>query len=112
MKKRIFLLFILLSVFLFGCDAGVEIVGMEIYTYPDKLIYVAGEDTELDLTGGEVYFLVRQGDRGNRYSMYYHFITVTHDIDFSVPGTYVVTLTRHRGSAQFEIEVVSPESAP
>ena len=109
LKKTLFLLLILFSVFLTGCDAGLEIVGMEIYTYPSKLIYVAGIDTELDLTGGEVYLILRQGRAGSRDNMYCDAITVTHDIDFSVPGIYVVTLTRHRGTAQFEIEVVSSE---
>ncbi|MCL2409142.1 MAG: hypothetical protein FWC96_05950 [Oscillospiraceae bacterium] len=82
---------------------------MEIYILPDKLIYVAGVDTGLDLTGGEVYLILRQGRASSSDSMYCDAITVTHDIDFSVPSTYVVTLTRHRGTAQFEIEVVSPE---
>ncbi len=27
-----------------------------IHTYPDKLVYVIGQDTELDLTGGQVCF--------------------------------------------------------
>ena len=35
---------------------------MHIHSYPDKLIYVIGQDTELDLTGGQVCFSVYRRD--------------------------------------------------
>ena len=112
MKKNIVVIMLVLLCFLLsGCDAGLEIVGMEIHTYPKKLIYEAEVDTELDLTGGKIYFILRQGTKSEE-SMYYDAITITHDIDFNKPGIYVVTLSRHRGVTQFEIEVVNPEDLP
>ncbi len=35
---------------------------VHIHSYPDKLIYVIGQDTELDLTGGQVCFSVCRRD--------------------------------------------------
>ena len=35
---------------------------VHIHSYPDKLIYVIGQDTELDLTGGQVCFSVYRRD--------------------------------------------------
>ena len=35
---------------------------MHVHSYPDKLIYVIGQDTELDLTGGQVCFSVYRRD--------------------------------------------------
>ena len=114
MKKNMrFVLLILFCFLLLGCDAGVEIVGIEIHSYPDQRLYVTSVDTELNLSGGEIYFLLRYGGRSwYSYSMYYDAITITHDIDFNKPGIYVVTLSRHRGVTQFEIEVVNPEDLP
>ena len=110
MKKGI-ILFLSLCFLFAGCDSGLEIVGMEIHIYPDKLVYEAGVDTELDLTGGKVNFIFRQGG-GYEASIFCDSITVTHDIDFNEPGIYVVTLSRHRGVTQFEIEVVNLEDLP
>ena len=41
---------------------GTYIQDMHIHSYPDKLIYVIGQDTELDLTGGQVCFSVCRRD--------------------------------------------------
>ena len=35
---------------------------MHVHSYPDKLVYVIGKDTELDLTGGQVCFSEKYRD--------------------------------------------------
>jgi len=105
MKKKLLILLIISTLLVGGCDSSLEIVGMEIDTYPDKLIYYPGIDAELDLTGGYVNFIMKANIKEHG-SMNHEFITVTHEIDFDTPGIYIVTLKRHKGICQFEIEVV------
>jgi hypothetical protein len=57
--KRVFviLLSILLIISVSGCDESLRIVGMEIEKYPTRIVYYAGVDKELDLTGGVVNYI-------------------------------------------------------
>ena len=108
MKKiyRIFILIVLLSA-LTGCDAGLEIMGMEIVNYPDRLIYVANKDNELDLSGGEIEFILKDKAAQSIDPMTEEEMEIRHDIDFSKPGVYIVTLYRHDDAkVQFPIQVV------
>ena len=59
--KKILVLFtsLLVILLLSGCEH--PIVGMEALSYPDKLVYVAGVDKELDLTGGVIQFVMEDG---------------------------------------------------
>jgi len=105
MRTLIIVLLILIACVICGCDDGLEIIGMEVNTYPEKTKYYARIDTELDLTGGTVNYILKQKTKSED-NMVDEFITVTHEIDFNTPGIYTVTLERHKGICQFEIEVV------
>lgn len=86
--------------------------------YPNRLIYIAGYDRELDLTGGEIVHSF--ADNETIYFMdddtllsrplntsILPTITISHEIDFNVPGVYVVKIyVNGRGSDTFAIQVV------
>ena len=108
MKKiyRILMLIVLLSA-LTGCDEGLRIIGMEIINYPDKLIYVANKDNELDLSGGEIELILKDKAAQSIDPMTEEEMEILHDIDFSKPGVYIVTLYRNDdANVQFPIQVV------
>ena len=78
--------------------------------YPDRLIYIAGYDTELDLTGGEVTFSFSNGSPIVN-AMDFTVVSIRHEIDFNTPGVYVVE-TRFKNSdimATFAIQVVDKD---
>lgn len=53
LKKR-GLLVMILSVFLTACEP--RLLSISIHEYPDKILYVVGQDAELDLTGLVLYY--------------------------------------------------------
>jgi hypothetical protein len=112
MKKVLLVLCAVIMVLLAGCEPSIN--ETVISKLPDKLIYIAGQDTVLDLTGGELtfyssYFLllpdeIQEGQLMSNYS-------VSHNIDFNAPGTYLVTIIMGppEKRATFEIQVVTQE---
>jgi len=110
---RLFILSLLVLfslVFIVGCDAGLEIIGMEIVKYPDRLIYVANVDNTLDVSGGEIRLLLKDKSVESIAPMSGDEAEIRHNIDFDTPGIYVVTLYRHDDAqAQFPIQVISKE---
>ena len=86
-----------------GCD-GRAIVGVEIGSFPDNIVYYAGESDTIDLTGGTVLVFTRGRGSGpnsveieGRYAVEYPMsrreyvpFRVVYDIDFSVPGVYEI----------------------
>jgi hypothetical protein len=112
MKKGIaFLIVVLLlaSVLLAGCEDGLAIVGMEIGSYPDRIVYVAGKDTKVDLDGGIMTNILKSGERGSSVKMDDPTITETDQINFSKPGVYRVSLSRGNVSCQFPIQVIDKD---
>jgi len=108
MKKicRILILIVLLSA-LTGCDEGLRIIGMEIVNYPDKLIYVANKDDKLDLSGGKIELILKDKAAQSIDPMTEEEMEILHDIDFSKPGIYIVTLYRNDDAkVEFPIQVV------
>ena len=98
-----------------------------IHAYPDKLVYVAGKDTALDLTGGEICFKTNEFIEGmNGYSCELDdrkldaFDPCRHvtdmaafpyktDADLTVPGIYLVTFADgDKVQCAFPIQVVDP----
>ncbi|PKM73754.1 MAG: hypothetical protein CVU91_01505 [Firmicutes bacterium HGW-Firmicutes-16] len=113
MKKTISIISILIFClcFLGACDEGLRIVGMEINTYPNRIVYIAGQDKTLDLSGGTVRYKLKdkqvQGstvDMSDKIS-----ISVTHNIDFNKPGVYQVVLTNGNFPCSFAIQVISKD---
>lgn len=94
-----------------------------IHEYPDRLVYVMGKDTELDLTGGKICFSgsgkktnglsCRYADGGNNCGKIYDMADIswyTSDVNFSEPGTYFIRFAQENiGSCAFLIEVADPE---
>ena len=106
MKKIIvILLSILFSVSVSGCDSSLEIVGMDIEKFPNRIVYFSGVDKDLDLTGGVVNYILK-GNSKTAVDMGDKYITVSHHIDFNKPGVYVVELKRHTTLCKFPIQVI------
>ena len=99
---------------------------LSIHSYPDKLVYVAGQDTELDLTGGEICFS-RSERQMNGFSCTLddrsidsaalcghvadmRTVPYSTNVDFAVPNVYLVKFDCYSGSVScaFPIEVIDP----
>lgn len=107
--KKVFvsIVFFFLSITLTGCDASLEIMGMEVLNYPNRLVYIANKDNELDLSGGEFKFIYKDKRIDSKEQMAGDQAKIQHDIDFSKPGVYIVTIYRHDDAQiQFPIQVV------
>ena len=102
------------------------IVGMEALSYPDKLVYVAGVDKELDLTGGVLRFVMEDGSekkekepypgdmaqsvKSTEANNYWNECELETNVNFDVPGIYTVKIIRHETAyVEFPIQVVSRE---
>lgn len=105
----IFALFILTS-----CDSGLRIVGIYVSEYPDRTVYVCGQDNEIDLSGLEVTL---QTAEGTKHTIPYgdsefdfRFI-MNHDVDFDTPGVYTVYIGNGEFSCRFPVEVITDKNA-
>lgn len=99
-------------------------VDMAIHAYPDKLYYIVGEDTSLDLSGGSVCFDIAELDNKGfscvqAYENHDHHDAVPmaecsfrSDIDFTQEGRYYVWFSEHMGDRDvvcgFPVDVIAP----
>ena len=100
---------------------------LNIHEYPDKLVYVMGKDTELDLTGGKICFSeFGEGLNGfscesckaaglesnNNCQEIFNMVDIpwyTTNVNFNEPGIYLIRFTRNNGgSCGFAVEVIDP----
>ena len=100
------------------------IVNFEIGQLPDRIIYIANVDTELDLTGATLIPIQRDGYRCEEMllqSLVYREQTpdwsteIRHSIDFTTPGRYRVEIINRRPRYRarrlhFYVEVVDEET--
>lgn len=99
-RQRYILFFLLLAViFVFsGCED--EAVSWEIGSYPDKIVYIQGIDTELDLTGGIIVAIFPDESKEGKEMLPQY---IENSIDFNTPGIHVVKIT---GGMEFPIQVI------
>lgn len=105
--KRILMLSlsIFLIISLTGCDSSMEIVGMEIEKYPNRIVYYTGIDKDLDLSGGVINYILK-GNKKKAADMNDKYITASYNIDFNKSGVYIVELNRNNNICKFPIEVI------
>jgi len=104
------LIIIISLITLVSCDSDIVVIRYEFVQYP-RLIYVIGEDTELDFNGTTFRTVHRDGFISEAYSFGIdnrrH--EIRHEIDFTTPGIYRVEIV-HRAqnnlSQVFYIEVI------
>lgn len=106
--KRIIIL-ILVMIVLVGCEP--KLLSLNIQEYPDKIVYVANQDSELDLSGLVIVYLAEGGvEYVNNYvkdkSVLDDDLVILHEIDFDIPGVYIVTLKHGYMSCTFPIQVI------
>ena len=117
MKKiAVILCIIFFSMFIVSCDSGLLIVDVKITNYPNKIAYIAGKDTELDLSGLEIMIITKENtnsikkfDDYNNAEDRHFFPEVLADINFNKAGVYIVTVKQHESAyATFPVEVIDP----
>jgi hypothetical protein len=107
----------MMMLLLAGCPHSVNSAVMT--NPPDRLVYIIGQDTELDLSGGEVTVYCNGTLLYSKYTlegepMENYYDHINHNIDFNTVGLYVVAFDRG-GTANdgkndtFEIQVVTQE---
>lgn len=112
------MIFILVAVLLSACDSGLKYVKMEMETFPEKLVYYAGEDTFLQFDGGVVKLTTADSSESLEDLRSYAFrwegtagsedCYISSDVNFSIPGEYTVTVHQTKDlSCQYGIEVRS-----
>jgi len=78
---------------LVACDTGLRITGIRIVEYPDRIVYIKGVDTELDLTGGVYGVELKDGSiRERDMTDLIGKGNITHDINFDKEGVYTVKI--------------------
>ena len=97
---------------------------MNVHTYPEKMVYVIGQDDELDLSGGKICFsFVLNDTNGFPCDKLEHSscgdvcdmetLGPISDVDFSREGTYMVTFQhenwKYHLQCAFQIQVISPD---
>ena len=95
MKKKISILtLIILLFFITSCEYGLVITGIDIVKYPDRIVYIAGIDDSIDLSGGVVNIMTRAYPerRDPMDDPRWGNFRVTHSINFNEPGVYIITL--------------------
>lgn len=108
MKKSLIFVCIFIVLLIFpSCDDGLEFVGIEITHYPSKIIYVAGKDQTLDLSGGVIQLTIREGDKYSYDMSDSNEFQINHNIDFNTSGVYKVELVRtEKLKCSFAVEVI------
>ena len=98
-RRKVFiiaLLSLLSLISLLGCDWEFEIVSAEIAGTPNRIIYIANVDTELDLSGLMRISTQRNGVVEEHsiedWGSYWQGEKIYHGIDFTIPGVYEVEL--------------------
>jgi len=84
------LLLIIAVLHLSSCEAGNEIVSVEVSQLPDKMVYIAGVDESLDMAGCMIRLHIRNGSISDIVFDNWPFVFIRHEIDFSTPGEYAV----------------------
>ena len=91
---------IILLVLLASCERSNEVVNVRMGSWPDRIVYIVDIDTEIDMTGATVITILRDG-REEEESVTGGWSAVVHNIDFSTPGVYEVTIIRPVTSKEF-----------
>ena len=100
--KRVFIViaFALCMTTFCGCDESIAMIYSEMGTPPDRIVYMANVDTELDLSGGTFITSNKMGYRDEHSladfpsSLPFNNERIEHSIDFTTPGVYKVDLIR------------------
>jgi hypothetical protein len=114
MKKVLLSLLLLITTLtIFACTDNSKIVKIEISSLPDKIVYIAGADTTLDLEGLFITLTDKAG-KTTRLGIDAQkegepVFTVSESVDFESIATYSIKVTYAEGiTAQFDIQVVEP----
>ena len=114
MKIKLLSLILVIGIVLFilsGCDSGFLTTDIAIAKYPDRITYILGKDTVLDLLGLEIEVTTKSGYKDivslDDDSFYRDAFIVNENIDFNKKGVYVVEISTSSDiNCSFAIEVI------
>jgi len=110
---RRFLTALLLTIIvapLTSCEAGNEIVGVEVIQLPYRLIYIAGVDDSLDMEGCVIRLHNRNGRTTDIAFGSWSFVSMVYRINFLIPGEYEVFFYwRDNRIHTMTIQVIAPD---
>ena len=66
---------------------------IEVEKFPDKIVYIAGIDVELDLSGAIIAVTTADGVT-HEHDIYDGIVDISSDIIYGVPGVYEVKISR------------------
>ena len=99
------------TLLLSGCEPS--ITGIRISKYPDSIVYIAGESTELDLCSGEIEIMRGKKEENIvKETMCYYYLHIESDIDFNTPGVYeVVIYVNYKNpiNVKFAVQVIDED---
>jgi hypothetical protein len=94
-KTIVFIIVLTLAIFLgSACDSGLKIVKMEVIHYPYNIVYIAGQDSEIDLAGGRVKLITAEGQSVVVSMNNSKELEISSNIDYNKPGVYIVKVIR------------------
>ena len=92
-KKTILILFsIFMILCLSACEYSNEVINVTIGKFPDRIVYIADVDTELDLTGCTMIIETRDRSIHEQAFVADQWCKAVHNVDFSTAGVYDVSL--------------------
>ena len=113
---QMLLVLLVSTIFFHACEWGMEAVSFETGKLPNRVVYIANIDTQLDLTGWTFITTAKNGNKyewpeDDRYSITdSRYIEVNHSIDFTRAGVYEVEI-EYSGKTlyRFTIQVIDDE---
>ena len=110
-KKYLFISAITIFFTMFFSSCEFEIVDIRLGKYPDRIVYVANVDTEIDLSGCSYILKTKDGqiyeDAYNEKSWQF---AIQSDVDFTTSGVYEVKLFRGTTEVgKFPVQVIGEE---
>lgn len=92
-QKRIKLIVmtITLAFFLVSCEDVPRVTKVELGRFPDRIVYFAGEDTEIEY--GDATVLIYSKNDVDEEPITTHYCEITNNIDFTIPGLYEIKVT-------------------
>ena len=113
MKRVMCVILVLIALLAFtSCDSGLEVMHIEVFRFPDNIVYFVGESDSVDLTGGIVTTFSRDDVARTTSMSNMRSEWIVYYVDFSVPGVYVVQINwagQEDVRTRFPVQVIERE---
>ena len=102
MTRRIMYVILVSAMFLIltACERGLEIVNVELGSFPYNIVYYVGETDSVDLAGATIIITTRGTGASERCVSEDNWLVITDNVDFLTPGVYEVVIMRSWGGPE------------